>query len=109
MSVIISLSPNAVKYSRTTEEAVIEIGAINDKEQVTFFVKDNGVGFDTRYKDKLFKVFQRLHSSSEFEGTGIGLAIVEKIVSKHGGTVWVEAELNKGATFYFSLPLSNHV
>ena len=103
----INLLSNAVKYSRNTEEAVIEIGAFNDNEEVTFFVKDNGVGFDAKYKDKLFKVFQRLHSSSEFEGTGIGLAIVEKIVSKHGGKVWVEAELNRGAAFYFSLPSNN--
>jgi len=101
----INLVSNAVKYSRNSEPPVVEIGALQDKEQVTFFVKDNGAGFDPKYLDKLFKVFQRLHSTAEFEGTGIGLAIVEKVISKHGGRVWAEAEKNKGATFYFSLPV----
>ena len=101
----INLVSNAVKYSENVNNPRIEIGSIHRNESVTFFVKDNGVGFDEKYKDKLFKVFQRLHTSEEFEGTGIGLAIVDKIISKHGGEVWVEAELNKGATFYFSLPV----
>ncbi len=100
----INLISNAVKYSANTAEPVIEIGSFTKDGQVIFFVKDNGVGFDEQYKDKLFKVFQRLHSSNEFEGTGIGLAIVEKIITKYGGKVWVEAALNKGACFFFSVP-----
>ena len=100
----INLISNAIKYSRNTKMPVIEIGFVDNEDQLTFFVKDNGVGFDDKYRHKLFKVFQRLHSAHEFEGTGIGLAIVEKIISKHGGKVWAEAEKNIGATFYFSLP-----
>lgn len=100
----INLISNAVKYSQKSIAPEIQIGSFKHEGMVVFFVEDNGVGFDQKYKNKLFKVFQRLHSSEEFEGTGIGLAIVEKIVSKHGGHVWAEAELNKGASFYFSLP-----
>ena len=95
---------NAVKYSSKTLHPHIEIGSYNHEGQIVFFIKDNGVGFDEKYKNKLFKVFHRLHNTDEFEGTGIGLAIVEKIISKHGGKVWAEAALNKGAAFYFSLP-----
>jgi PAS domain S-box-containing protein len=100
----VNLISNAVKYSSNTHHPKIEIGSLKHKGQTAFFIKDNGVGFDEKYKNKLFKVFQRLHSAEEFEGTGIGLAIVEKVVSKHGGKVWAEAEVNKGAEFYFSLP-----
>lgn len=100
----INLVSNAVKYSKNATQPHIEIGSTEDNRETVFFVKDNGVGFDSKYKDKLFKVFQRLHSAGEFEGTGVGLAIVEKVISKHGGKVWVEAEKNKGACFYFSLP-----
>ncbi len=100
----INIISNAVKYSGTTEAPRIQIGSFEHEGKIVFFVEDNGVGFDQKYAGKLFKVFQRLHSSDQFEGTGIGLAIVDKIVSKHGGSVWAEAELNKGATFYFSLP-----
>jgi light-regulated signal transduction histidine kinase (bacteriophytochrome) len=100
----INFISNAIKYSRHSAAPAIEIGPIHDNGQAVFFIKDNGVGFDPRYSDKLFKVFQRLHSSNEFEGTGVGLAIVEKIISKHGGKVWAEAEKGVGAAFYFSLP-----
>lgn len=100
----INLISNAVKYSGNSEKPKIEIGSVEEKGQTVFFVKDNGVGFDEKYKDKLFRVFQRLHSTDEFEGTGVGLAIVEKIISKHGGKVWAEGTLNEGAGFYFSLP-----
>jgi light-regulated signal transduction histidine kinase (bacteriophytochrome) len=93
-----------VKYSAKKGAPLIEIGFIGRKGETVFFVKDNGVGFDEKYKDKLFKVFQRLHSAEDFEGTGVGLAIVEKVVAKHGGRVWAEAAVDKGACFYFSLP-----
>ena len=99
-----NLIANAVKYSKKQSHPVIEIGTLKEKTETIFFVKDNGVGFDEKYKDKLFKVFQRLHSSAEFEGIGVGLAIVEKIISKHGGRVWATAAIDKGACFYFSLP-----
>ena len=103
----VNLISNAVKYSQNADNPTIEVGSIKESHSITFFVKDNGVGFDEKYKAKLFKVFQRLHTNEEFEGTGIGLAIVEKIISKHSGNVWAEAELNKGAVFYFSIPVDN--
>jgi PAS domain S-box-containing protein len=101
----VNLISNAIKYSGNNKHPRIEIGAFRHEGQTAFFIKDNGVGFDEKYKDKLFKVFQRLHGTEEFEGTGIGLALVEKIVSKHGGKVWAHGEVNKSASFYFSLPL----
>lgn len=100
----INLVSNAIKYSRHKEQPQIEIGTVPHGDEKAFYIKDNGVGFDQKYAGKLFQVFQRLHAANEFEGTGIGLAIVEKIISKHGGKVWVEAEKDKGATFYFVLP-----
>lgn len=103
----INLVSNAVKYSSRSEHPKIEIGSFEERGQTVYFVKDNGVGFDSAYKDKLFKVFQRLHSADEFEGTGVGLAVVHKVISKHGGKVWAEAEVGKGAAFYFSLPHNN--
>jgi light-regulated signal transduction histidine kinase (bacteriophytochrome) len=99
-----NLISNAVKYSAKKEHPHIEIGTFIRDGQTVFFIKDNGAGFNEQYKDKLFKVFQRLHSVDEFDGTGIGLALVEKIISKHGGKVWAEAEEDKGASFYFSIP-----
>lgn len=100
----VNLVSNAVKYSSGQQHQRIEIGSYAEDDEVVFFVKDNGVGFDEKYADKLFKVFQRLHSTTEFDGTGIGLAIVEKIISKHGGRVWASAVKGEGASFFFSLP-----
>jgi light-regulated signal transduction histidine kinase (bacteriophytochrome) len=100
----INLIANAIKYSSKTQTPRIEIGSTKNDRETIYFVKDNGVGFDMRYVDKLFGVFQRLHSVREFEGTGIGLAIIKRIISKHGGNVWAEGEVNKGASFFFSLP-----
>jgi PAS domain S-box-containing protein len=103
-----NLIGNALKYSRPRASTVIEIGQMEKEGEKVIFVKDNGVGFDMKYSDKLFGVFQRLHLAEEFEGTGIGLATVERIIKKHGGRVWVEAELDRGATFYFTLCSREH-
>jgi len=101
----INLISNAVKYSHKNPHPEIEIGSYTENGYVFFYINDNGVGFDEMYKHKLFKVFQRLHNSSDFEGTGVGLALVEKIVSRYGGKVWAEGKVNEGAKFSFSLPL----
>lgn len=95
---------NAIKFSSKKETPFIEVGSYTTETHIVYFVKDNGAGFDMNYADKLFGVFQRLHKPAEFEGAGIGLALVQRIVSKHGGSVWAEAAVNEGATFYFSLP-----
>jgi light-regulated signal transduction histidine kinase (bacteriophytochrome) len=100
----VNLISNAIKYSSKRAEARVEIGGREDARERVYWVRDNGAGFDMRYADKLFGVFQRLHRAEEFPGTGVGLALVHRVVTRHGGRVWAEGKPGEGACFYFSLP-----
>ena len=104
---LVNLIDNAAKYSANKPDPMIEISSKKEGADIVFTVRDNGAGFDMRYYDKLFGVFQRLHTAEEFEGTGVGLAIVQRIIAKHGGKIWAESAVGAGATFRFSLPIND--
>lgn len=101
--VMLNLMSNAVKFTSKTKDALVEVGSINKENEIIYYVKDNGVGFNMKYAGRIFDVFQRLHTAEEFPGTGIGLSLVQRIIHKHEGRIWVESELNVGTTFFFTL------
>jgi light-regulated signal transduction histidine kinase (bacteriophytochrome) len=101
----INLIANAVKFSSGVERPTVTIGARTERNSVVYWITDNGVGFDMTYRHKLFGVFERLHSQEEFEGTGVGLAIVARVIKRHGGRIWAEGQPGRGATFYFEIPI----
>ena len=105
--VISNLISNSIKFTAPRDPAIIEVGAKRGDKEYIYYVKDNGVGFDMKYSSKLFGLFQRLHGQNEFEGTGVGLSIVQRIIRRHGGDVWGEGKVDEGATIYFSLPFKN--
>ena len=100
-----NLIENAWKYTGKKTQATIAFGVVDQRGKKMYYVKDNGVGFDMKYADNLFSVFHRLHSSEDYEGTGVGLATVQRIIHRHGGSIWAEAVVDEGATFYFTLPV----
>jgi light-regulated signal transduction histidine kinase (bacteriophytochrome) len=103
----INLLSNAIKYSAKKNNPIIEIGSVSGQNETTYYIKDNGAGFDMKFARNLFTVFKRLHDRADFEGTGVGLALSNRIIKMHEGRMWAEAEVEKGATFYFALPLED--